>query len=527
MGSVEGKAAAINGSTEFQSNSKYALNLPRLTLRQFIVMWTVILAGSATSSYNRLLGASMPDLRGIWGLDMDEGSLLLTLALAPQLLLAPITPWLAKAFGIRKTVLPSSLLLIGMVILIPFLRGFVTLVAAHAVVGALLGVFITRTVAILYKILPISWMIVALAFYAYGLTLGTNSAALLSAIYIEQLGWWWIYWQMAVFMVLYFVVVYACYPRGEEIQPDLAKNHDFAGMIFFCLAVMLFYVGLSQGEQRGWLDSELVACCFLGAGLLFVLFCFNEAFVQNPWAPPHYLGSRNVMLTIFLVGCYAFVNATQSTLLTGFLQTVQGHKPEQIGWAMLPVPLLHLFFIPVAIILTRFLDGRLVFALGACCFAVAYWLGTFVTVDWVENDFLPLMILFSMAIPLSHLGMMSLTFLNFRDEHRIGILAFLQVARVTFPALSTALIAWVERVGRDTYTYRLQEHLVANDPSVLINERMFTDSPATVQDMVATEASVLAFQDAFQIGLVGPIVILVALFLMRPSKANPVFPIGI
>ncbi len=503
------------------------LNLPKLTFRQIIVMLTVILAGSATSSYNRLLSTSMPDLRGIWGLDADESSLLLTLALAPQLLLAPITPWLAKAFGIRKTVLPSSLLLIVMVILIPFLRNFVTLIAAHAVVGALLGIFITRTVSILYKILPISWMIVALAFYAYGLTLGTNSATLLSAVYIEQIGWWWIYWQMAFFMAPYFLGVYLGYPRGEDIQPELVQHIDFAGMLFFCLAMTLFYVGLSQGERLGWLDSGFVVCCLLGAGLLFLLFCVNEAIVPNPWAPPRYLGSRNVMLTIFLVGCYAFVNSMDSTILTGFLQIVQNHKPEQIGWALLPIPLLHLFFIPIAILLSRFLDGRLVFALGACCFAVAYWLGTFVTIDWVEADFLPLVILFSMAIPLSHLGMTSLTFLNFRAEHRLGILAFLQVARVTFPALSTTLIAWIERVGRDTYSVRLQEHLIANDPSVLVNENLFTESASTVQNMVTTEASVRAFQDAFQIGLAVPVVILVALFLMRPSKANPVFPIGI
>lgn len=121
-------------------------NLPKLTHRQWIVMPTVILAAAATSSYNRLLSNSMPDLRGIWGLDADEGSMLLTLALAPQLLLAPITPWLSRKFGVRKTVLPSSLLLVGMASLIPFLHGYAVLLVAHAVVGALFGIFITLAV---------------------------------------------------------------------------------------------------------------------------------------------------------------------------------------------------------------------------------------------------------------------------------------------------------------------------------------------------------------------------------------------
>ena len=132
-----------------------------------------------------------------------------------------------------------------------------------------------------------------------------------------------------------------------------------------------------------------------------------------------------------------------------------------------------------------------------------------------------------MAIPLSHLGMTSLTFLNFKAELRIGILAFLQVARITFPALSTGLVSWIERVGSDTYSYRLQEHLVPNDPSVLINPSLFGDDLSTIQGMISTEASAHAFQDAFQISLVVPIIMLIALFLMKPSKANPVFPIGL
>ncbi len=503
------------------------LNLPKLTIRQWIVMFATILASFATSSYNRLLISSMPDLRGIWGLDVDESSILVTLACAPQLLLAPITPWLAGAFGVRKTVLPSSLLLIGMVMLIPFLHGYVPLVAAHAVVGALFGIFITQTVTILYRTLPIAWMIIAMAIYAFGLNLAMNSGAAISAIYIEQVGWKWIYWQTAAFMGFYFGIVYFCLPRNETVSMEALRKIDFAGMIFFCTAMTLFYIGLYQGERLGWFDSGLVSCCFIGGIVLLLVFVVNEMIVPYPWAPLHYLGSRNVTLSIFLTGCYTFSVTVNSSLITGFLESIHGHRPEQTGWALLPIPLFHLFFIPIAILLTRFFDGRLVFALGVFCFALAYRLGMSVTVDWKEDEFLPIAILLAMGTPLCHLGMMSLTFLNFRAEHRIGILAFLHVSRIAFPALATALIGFVERVGHDAYVYQLQEHLAVNEPATRVYSDLFTNDPASVRSMVVTEASVRAFQDAFQIGLGMSIIILVALLLMRPSKANPVFPIGL
>lgn len=503
------------------------LNLPKLTRRQVIVTLVVVLASAATCSYNRLLSTSMPDLRGVWGIEADHGSILLTLALAPQLLLAPVTPWLSQKYGVRKTVLPSSLLLIGMVSLIPLLRGYVALVVAHAIVGALLGVFITLTVTILSRTLPTPWMVIALAFYAFGLTSAMNTGATVSVFYIEQIGWKWIYRQTALFMALYFLVVFLYLPRDVPDRQERDKRVDFAGMLFFCAATMLLYIGLYQGERLGWFDSGLVSCCFLGAILLFLLFCLNELIVPHPWAPPHFIFNRNVILTIFLVGCYTFIVTINSTLITSFLGSIHNHKPEQAGWALLPIPLLHFFFIPVAIILIRYLDGRLVFALGAVCFAVAYRLGMSITVDWKEADFLPVAILFAMGHPLCHIGMMSMTLRNFHAERRIGILAFLQVFRVTFPALATALTAFVERVGRDTYTLRLQEHLIAGAPVIRMNENLFGDDMSQIRSMIATEASVRAYQDAFQVSLVMALIVIAALFFMRPSKASVIFPIGI
>ena len=151
----------------------------------------------------------------------------------------------------------------------------------------------------------------------------------------------------------------------------------------------------------------------------------------------------------------------------------------------------------------------------------------FITADWKEPEFMPIAVLFAMGHPLCHIGMLSLTLRNFHAERRIGILAFLQVFRVTFPALATALTAFVERIGRDTYVLRLEERLAVNDPVTRLYPHLFAKDPTQVRNMIMTEASARAFQDAFQASLVMALVVMVALMLMRPSKANVIFPIGI
>jgi DHA2 family multidrug resistance protein len=46
--------------------------------------------------------AGLIDLRGTFGLGVDEAAWLSTLATAPQIVLAPAVAWLAAAYGIRR-----------------------------------------------------------------------------------------------------------------------------------------------------------------------------------------------------------------------------------------------------------------------------------------------------------------------------------------------------------------------------------------------------------------------------------------
>ena len=503
------------------------LNLPQITFKQIAVMFAVILASVTTGFHNRLLLVALPDLRGVWGLDIDEGTILISLALAPQLLLASVAPWLSRAFGIRRTVIPSSLLLIFVTFLIPFLRGFVPLVIAHAVAGALFGIFITLSIAVLNKNLPPAWMVVPLAFYSYSLTFSINTGVTVGGFYIEQTGWHWIYWQTSILMLVYLLVVRSCSVQDDPVQKEMIRGADWSGMFFFCTATTLLYIGFYHGERLDWLDSGIVSCCLWGGLLLFLLFCFNEKIARKPWAPLRSVWNRNVFMCLLLTGTYCFIVTANSLLITQFLETVRYLKPEQTGLALLPIPLLHLVFIPVAIILTRFLDGRLIFALGACCFAVGCWLGMFVTADWVAKDFLPVGILFSLGHPLCFMGIMALTLSNFEREKLVSILAFLHVFRVLFPAIATSIILFVERIGKDAHALYIKQHLMMNDPVTGHHLEIFHGKIAEMQKVVMLEASVRAFQDAFQISFWIAVSILLILFLMRPSKATPICPVGV
>lgn len=165
----------------------------RPTSRQVAVIFAILLSGAMTGYYTRLVQTALPDLQGIWGLSYDQGAILKTCAVAPQMLIAPVISWLITVFGFRPVLLPAALAFVFVSFITPFLTGYIPLLAAHALMGALLGCVITATIMIMTRTIPGKWWIIPLGFYVFRMSLTINTGVSVGALYIEYFGWQWIY----------------------------------------------------------------------------------------------------------------------------------------------------------------------------------------------------------------------------------------------------------------------------------------------------------------------------------------------
>ena len=253
-----------------------------------------------TTFHGRLLISSLPDLRGIWGLSYDEGSVISTVASASQLILAPILPFFLTALGLRRLLLPLSLGFVCVAFCIPFISGYENLLVAHALMGLLIGSFVTATIQIMLKHLPPPWWVVVLACFTFRASLGINSGVSLGAFYLEYMGWQWIYWQSGLIMFVYFVLLQRHLPPDTPIR-ELLHKPDYSGMAFYCLSAVLIYAGLDQGERLGWFDSGIITVFLAGGIVSFLLFLANEALVERPWAPPRLFADFNIIMSVGMV----------------------------------------------------------------------------------------------------------------------------------------------------------------------------------------------------------------------------------
>lgn len=356
-----------------------------------------------TTFHGRLLISSLPDLRGIWVLSYDEGSVISTVASASQLILAPILPFFLTALGLRRLLLPLSLGFVCVAFCIPFISGYENLLVAHALMGLLIGSFVTATIQIMLKHLPPPWWVVVLAFFTFHVSLGINSGVSLGAFYLEYMGWQWIYWQSGLIMFVYFVLLQRHLPPDTPIR-ELLHKPDYSGMAFYCLSAVLIYAGLDQGERLGWFDSGIITVFLAGGIVSFLLFLANEALVERPWAPPRLFADFNIIMSVGMVIIYIFILSANSLLITLFLDTVHDLRPLQSGLPLLLVALLQLLATPFCAFLVLKADTRLLCATGVLLMGLACYQGTFITADWVAADFFPMAILFAIGHPLVFLS---------------------------------------------------------------------------------------------------------------------------
>lgn len=427
-----------------------------------------------TTFHGRLLISSLPDLRGIWVLSYDEGSVISTVASASQLILAPILPFFLTALGLRRLLLPLSLGFVCVAFCIPFISGYENLLVAHALMGLLIGSFVTATIQIMLKHLPPPWWVVVLAFFTFHVSLGINSGVSLGAFYLEYMGWQWIYWQSGLIMFVYFVLLQRHLPPDTPIR-ELLHKPDYSGMAFYCLSAVLIYAGLDQGERLGWFDSGIITVFLTGGIASFLLFLANEALVERPWAPPRLFADFNIIMSVGMVIIYIFILSANSLLITLFLDTVHDLRPLQSGLPLLLVALLQLLATPFCAFLVLKADTRLLCATGVLLMGLACYQGTFITADWVAADFFPMAILFAIGHPLVFLSLMAFCMACFTAKTAVGLLAYIQVSPwIILDMLLLVILFFLLNFNRLESGKRIQE----------------TDNAYTQLDRVVLEAKV-------------------------------------
>jgi DHA2 family multidrug resistance protein len=498
-----------------------------------------VLVGALISSVNiRITTVGLADIRGAMGLGFDEGSWVTTVFSAAQMVITPAAAWFGPVVGARRFLLWAAAIFTISSLLVPFTRDYDTVIALQLVRGLSVGTFIPVALAFVIRSLSPRWWIWGLAAYAFRFVFSQNISSSLEAWYSDNSAWQWIFWQNAVVTPGMILLIWIGMPR-QALNRDLWRNTDWGAIVFGGLGLGLVYAALDQGNRLDWLNSGVVTGFLVAGGLLTIALVVNEGVVERPLIDWRILVKRNVCVPALLICIYGFGSTATSFVLPDYLTRVQGLRSLQIGDVLNWIALPQFLIVPLVALVLRWVDARLMLALGFGLIAMGSWMDTGLTHDWANDDFMRSQIVEAVGLAMALTSLVTFAVSNITPPQVASIATIIQIARLLGAEAGSAFIQTFVRVREQLYSYLIGLHLIGGsddiDRAITRFSAPFNDRPTgsgdvvgqglhAIAGLVQREAYVLAYIDGFWVVAWVLAAGLLLVLLLRSPPPNPMTP---
>ena len=507
---------------------------PAISARPFIGVLAVLIGAIISTLDSRITSFGLADVRGAVHAGFDEGAWITTAFTVGQMMIGPISAWLGGVFGPRR-VLTISVVVFGISnSLLPLSPNLGYVFAFQAISGLASGTFIPLAIGFVVQNLPAQMVIYGVAAYSLNLELSLNIAASIEGWFDDYWSWKWIFWDTALLTPLMLICIVVGMPR-QPINRALLKTADWAGMLYASVGFSVLYAGLDQGNRLDWLNSGLINALLLGGTLLLVVFVIHELTYKRPWINLRFAARGNMPLLLLFISFFRFVILSTSYIIPQYLITVQNYRAIEIGGALKWVALPQFLSAPAVATILRFVDARLMMALGFTLVGCACFMAGQLTHDWVSEDFLPSQLLQAVG---QSFGLTSLVWFSLKHLEPSEIFTFgavLQTGRLFGAQLGSAFVQTFVRVREQTYSNLIGLHV--NAGSFLTDQRLeyyakivggrsigdpeaSARATALLARAVQNQAYVLAYIDGFMVLGFAVIGALLLMLLLRDPPAH-------
>lgn len=425
-----------------------------------------VLLGTFISTLNgRLSSFGLSDIRGAMHAGFDEGAWITTAQTSAQMLIAPVAVWAGAAYGPRRVLMAAALAFAVTSALTPLSPNLPTLLSLQFLGGLASGFFVPLTLSFVLRSMPPRYWAYGVAIYALNLELSLNISASLEGWYSENASWRWIFWQntpLALGMALCLHYGIARTPPGDRPPTDLF------GLASLGIGLALIYAGLDQGNRLDWLGSGAVAGLLAAGAVLVAAFFVHEMVAKNPLIDLKIVFAKPMPRLLLLIAFLRLTILATAYLIPQYLQAVRGYRALEVGNTLLWIAAPQLVICPLAAMMLRRMDARLVSSIGfiyvsIACVIVARGL----TPLWGSDEFLPSQLLQAVGQSFALSGIVFFGVLHLRPQDALTFGSSLQVARLMGGEIGLAFITTLTRMRTQTASNLIGQHVQAGDPAVL------------------------------------------------------------
>src|SRR3984957_10702308 len=251
--------ASDTPGTEIQENSAHSMapTLEKVSLKT----WVAVI-GSTVGAFLAILniqgvGASLAEIQGGIGAGIDDGGWITTSYLIAEIIVIPLSGWLANVFSLRAYLLSSTTLFLGLTVACAFAQTLGQMIVIRAAQGFAGGVLIPLAFTIIMTKLPRSRHPVGLAIYSVAVVFAPSIGPALGGYFSDNFGWQSIFFlSLLPGLVMIAMLWYALDPSPRQLH--LLAKGDWLGIVSMALGLGCLETVLEEGNKDDWFGSPLI-----------------------------------------------------------------------------------------------------------------------------------------------------------------------------------------------------------------------------------------------------------------------------
>jgi DHA2 family multidrug resistance protein len=360
---------------------------PSVSARTWVAVIGATLGAFMAVLNIQIVNASLTNIQGAIGAGLDDGGWISTSYLIAEIVVIPLSGWLAQVFSVRVYLLTNALLFLVFSAACALAQNLPQMIALRAVQGFSGGVLIPMAFTLIITLLPKAKQPVGLALFAVSATFAPAIGPTIGGYLTENWGWEYIFYVNLVpggimIGMLYFSL------EAKPMKLALLREGDWPGIITMAIGLAALQTVLEEGNKDDWFGSPFIVRLSVIAAIALTLFFWIEFTTKKPLLNLRLLFRRNFgfgILANFLLGIALYGSVY---ILPFYLSQIQGYNSEQIGMVLAWTGLPQLVLIPLVPRLMKRFDPRVVIGVGFALFAVSNFMNIYMTTDYAYDQLL-------------------------------------------------------------------------------------------------------------------------------------------
>jgi DHA2 family multidrug resistance protein len=376
-------AASIDVSDRSPSPATHAA--PGVSARTWIAVIGATLGAFMAVLNIQIVNASLADIQGAIGAGIDDGGWISTSYLIAEIVVIPLSGWLAQVFSVRIYLLTNAVLFLVLSAACALAQNLPQMIALRAVQGFTGGVLIPMAFTLIITLLPKAKQPIGLALFALSATFAPAIGPTIGGYLTENWGWQYIFYVNLAPGALMVGMLYFSLD-AKPMKLSLLREGDWPGIITMAIGLSALQTVLEEGNKDDWFGSPFIVRLTVIAAVALSLFLWIELTAERPLLNLRLLLRRNFgfgMSANFLLGVALYGSVY---ILPVYLSRIQGYNAEQIGMVLAWTGLPQLILIPLVPRLMKRFDPRLVIAVGFVLFAASNFMNIYMTTDYATDQ---------------------------------------------------------------------------------------------------------------------------------------------